>query len=167
MARFEAGESSDELQEKLVAVRRVSKTVKGGRQFGFSALTVVGDGNGKIGFGSGKAREVPAAIQKAMENARRNMQQIRLNGGTLQYPITSRHGAAKVFMQPASVGTGIIAGGAMRAVFEVLGVHDVLAKCIGSPNSVNVVRATIKGLQEMTSPEEVARKRGKKVEEIT
>jgi small subunit ribosomal protein S5 len=166
MARFETSESSDELQEKLVAVRRVSKTVKGGRQFGFSALTVVGDGNGKIGFGSGKAREVPAAIQKAMDNARRNMQSIKLNGGTLQYPITSRHGAAKVFMQPASAGTGIIAGGAMRAVFEVLGVHDVLAKCIGSPNSVNVVRATIKGLQEMTNPEEVARKRGKKVEEI-
>jgi small subunit ribosomal protein S5 len=166
MARFEASESSDELQEKLVAVRRVSKTVKGGRQFGFSALTVVGDGNGKIGFGSGKAREVPAAIQKAMDNARRNMKQIKLKGGTLQYPITSTHGAAKVFMQPASAGTGIIAGGAMRAVFEVLGVHDVLAKCIGSANAVNVVRATIKGLQEMTSPEDVARKRGKKVEEI-
>jgi small subunit ribosomal protein S5 len=166
MARFEASESSDELQEKLVAVRRVSKTVKGGRQFGFSALTVVGDGNGKIGFGSGKAREVPAAIQKAMDNARRNMKQVNLNGGTLQYPIMATHGAAKVFMQPASAGTGIIAGGAMRAVFEVLGVHDVLAKCIGSSNSVNVVRATIKGLQEMTSPEEVARKRGKKVEEI-
>ncbi len=166
MARFEAGESSDELQEKLVAVRRVSKTVKGGRQFGFSALTVVGDGNGKIGFGSGKAREVPAAIQKAMDNARRNMKQIKLNGGTLQYPIMSTHGAAKVFMQPASAGTGIIAGGAMRAVFEVLGVHDVLAKCIGSSNSVNVVRATIKGLHEMASPEDVARKRGKKVEEI-
>lgn len=166
MARFEASESSDELQEKLVAVRRVSKTVKGGRQFGFSALTVVGDGNGKIGFGSGKAREVPAAIQKAMDNARRNMKPVRLNGGTLQYPIMATHGAAKVFMQPASAGTGIIAGGAMRAVFEVLGVHDVLAKCIGSSNSVNVVRATIKGLQEMTSPEEVARKRGKKVEEI-
>ncbi|MCC6302699.1 MAG: 30S ribosomal protein S5 [Gammaproteobacteria bacterium] len=166
MARFEASESSDELQEKLVAVRRVSKTVKGGRQFGFSALTVVGDGNGKIGFGSGKAREVPAAIQKAMDNARRNMKQIKLNGGTLQYPIMSTHGAAKVFMQPASAGTGIIAGGAMRAVFEVLGVHDVLAKCIGSSNSVNVVRATIKGLHEMASPEDVARKRGKKVEEI-
>lgn len=166
MARFEASESGDELQEKLVAVRRVSKTVKGGRQFGFSALTVVGDGNGKIGFGSGKAREVPAAIQKAMDNARRNMKQIKLNGGTLQYPITSRHGAAKVFMQPASAGTGIIAGGAMRAVFEVLGVHDVLAKCIGSSNSVNVVRATIKGLHEMSSPEDMARKRGKKVEEI-
>ncbi|MBK9131356.1 MAG: 30S ribosomal protein S5 [Gammaproteobacteria bacterium] len=166
MARFEASESSDELQEKLVAVRRVSKTVKGGRQFGFSALTVVGDGNGKIGFGSGKAREVPAAIQKAMDNARRNMKQVKLNGGTLQYPIMATHGAAKVFMQPASAGTGIIAGGAMRAVFEVLGVHDVLAKCIGSSNSVNVVRATIKGLQEMTNPEEVARKRGKKVEEI-
>lgn len=166
MARIETSEGSDELQEKLVAVRRVSKTVKGGRQFGFSALTVVGDGNGKIGFGSGKAREVPAAIQKAMDNARRNMRQIKLNGGTLQYPITSVHGAAKVFMQPASAGTGIIAGGAMRAVFEVLGVRDVLAKCIGSSNSVNVVRATIKGLQEMTSPEDVARKRGKKVEEI-
>jgi small subunit ribosomal protein S5 len=166
MARFETSEGSDELQEKLVAVRRVSKTVKGGRQFGFSALTVVGDGNGKIGFGSGKAREVPAAIQKAMDNARRNMQQINLSGGTLQYPITSVHGAAKVFMQPASAGTGIIAGGAMRAVFEVLGVRDVLAKCIGSSNAVNVVRATIKGLQEMTSPAEVARKRGKKVEEI-
>jgi len=166
MARFEASESSDELQEKLVAVRRVSKTVKGGRQFGFSALTVVGDGNGKIGFGSGKAREVPAAIQKAMDNARRNMKQVKLNGGTLQYPIMATHGAAKVFMQPASAGTGIIAGGAMRAVFEVLGVHDVLAKCIGSSNSVNVVRATIKGLQEMTNPEDVARKRGKKVEEI-
>lgn len=166
MARFETSESSDELQEKLVAVRRVAKVVKGGRQFGFSALTVVGDGNGRIGFGSGKAREVPAAIQKAMDNARRNMKQIKLNGGTLQYPITARHGAAKVFMQPASVGTGIIAGGAMRAVFEVLGVHDVLAKCIGSPNPVNVVRATIKGLQEMTCPEDVARKRGKKVEEI-
>ncbi|MCC6207384.1 MAG: 30S ribosomal protein S5 [Gammaproteobacteria bacterium] len=166
MARFETSESGDELQEKLVAVRRVSKTVKGGRQFGFSALTVVGDGNGKIGFGSGKAREVPAAIQKAMDDARSNMQQVNLNGGTLQYPIMARHGAAKVYMQPASAGTGIIAGGAMRAVFEVLGVHDVLAKCIGSSNSVNVVRATIKGLLEMTNPEDVARKRGKKVEEI-
>jgi small subunit ribosomal protein S5 len=167
MARFEAAEGSDELQEKLVAVRRVAKVVKGGRQFGFSALTVVGDGKGRIGFGSGKAREVPAAIQKAMENARRNMVRIRLNGPTLQYPIRSAHGSARVFMQPASPGTGIIAGGAMRAVFEVLGVHDVLAKCIGSTsNPINVVRATLKGLTEMSSPEEVALKRGKRVEEI-
>lgn len=168
MARFESSEGGDELQEKLVAVRRVAKVVKGGRQFGFSALTVVGDGKGRVGFGSGKAREVPAAIQKAMENARRNMTKINLNGGTLQYPIMSIHGAAKVFMQPASPGTGIIAGGAMRAVFEVLGVHDVLAKCIGSTsNPVNVVRATMKGLTEMSSPEEIARKRGKSLEEIT
>ena len=156
----------DELQEKLVNVRRVAKVVKGGRQFGFSALTVVGDGNGRIGFGRGKAREVPAAIQKAMEDARRNMRKIKLNGGTLQYPITASHGAAKVYMQPASEGTGIIAGGAMRAVFEVLGVRDVLAKCIGSSNPVNVVRATIKGLKKMSDPETVAAKRGKTVEEI-
>jgi small subunit ribosomal protein S5 len=168
MARLEASEGGDELQEKLIAVRRVAKVVKGGRQFGFSALTVVGDGKGRVGFGSGKAREVPAAIQKAMENARRNMRRINLNGTTLQYPVMSSHGAAKVFMQPASPGTGIIAGGAMRAVFEVMGVHDVLAKCIGSTsNPVNVVRATMKGLVSMSSPEEIASKRGKTVEEIT
>ncbi len=166
MAGFNAASDSDGLQEKLIAVRRVAKVVKGGRQFGFSALTVVGDGNGKVGFGSGKAREVPAAIQKAMESARKSMCNVNLKGGTLQYPITSTHGAAKVYMQPASEGTGIIAGGAMRAVFEVLGVHDVLAKCIGSNNPINVVRATINGLAEMTSPEEVAAKRGKSVKEI-
>lgn len=157
---------SDDLLEKLVAVNRVAKVVKGGRQFGFTALTVVGDGNGKVGMGRGKAREVPVAIQKAMENARKNMRSIPLKGNTLQYAMTARHGAAKVFMQPASEGTGIIAGGAMRAVFEVLGVHNVLAKCIGSPNPINVVRATIRGLTEMTSPEKIAAKRGKSVEEI-
>jgi len=166
MVSFEAATTGDGLQEKLIAVRRVAKVVKGGRQFGFSALTVVGDGNGKVGFGRGKAREVPAAIQKAMENARRNMREISLKGGTLQYPITARHGAAKVFMQPASEGTGIIAGGAMRAVFEVLGVHDVLAKCIGTNNPVNVVRATIAGLTDMAAPEQIAAKRGKTVKEI-
>lgn len=166
MVSFEAATTGDGLQEKLIAVRRVAKVVKGGRQFGFSALTVVGDGSGKVGFGRGKAREVPAAIQKAMENARKNMREISLKGGTLQYPITARHGAAKVFMQPASEGTGIIAGGAMRAVFEVLGVHDVLAKCIGTNNPVNVVRATIAGLMGMASPEEIAAKRGKTVKEI-
>jgi small subunit ribosomal protein S5 len=160
------GDSPEGFQEKLVAVNRVAKVVKGGRIFGFAALTVVGDGAGRVGMGRGKAREVPAAIQKALENARRNMQTIALRGDTLQYPVTGEHGAAKVYMQPASQGTGIIAGGPMRAVFEVLGVHNVLAKCIGSSNPINVVRATIKGLQDMSSPEHVASKRGKSVEEI-
>ena len=154
------------LQEKLVGVNRVAKTVKGGRIFTFTALTVVGDGNGRVGFGYGKAREVPLAIQKAMEKARREMQTVTLKDGTLQYAVTARHGAAKVYMQPASEGTGIIAGGAMRAVFEVLGVHNVLAKCIGTTNPINVVRATINGLRSMSSPEYMAAKRGKTVEEI-
>lgn len=166
MASYDGQPSGDGLNEKLVGIRRVAKVVKGGRQFGFSALTVVGDGNGRVGFGSGKAREVPAAIQKAMEQARRNMVTVKLNDATLQHATMGRHGAAKVYMQPASPGTGIIAGGAMRAVFEVLGVQDVLAKCIGSPNPVNVVRATIQGLDEMTDPEYVAAKRGKKVSDI-
>ena len=152
--------------EKLVQVNRVAKTVKGGRIFTFTALTVVGDGKGRVGFGRGKSREVPAAIQKAMEAARRNMIQVDLNGTTLQYPIKSAHGASKVYMQPASEGTGIIAGGAMRAVLEVAGVHNVLAKCYGSTNPVNVVHATFKGLKTMQSPDSVAAKRGKSVEEI-
>ena len=155
-----------DLQEKLVQVNRVAKVVKGGRIFGFTALTVVGDGNGRVGFGRGKAREVPVAIQKAMEQARRNMIRVELNGGTLQYPVNARHGASKVYMQPASEGTGIIAGGAMRSVLELAGVHNVLAKCYGSTNPVNVVRATIKGLQNMNSPEDIAAKRGKSVDEI-
>ena len=155
-----------DLQEKLVQVNRVAKVVKGGRIFGFTALTVVGDGNGRVGFGRGKAREVPVAIQKAMEQARRNMITVDLNGTTLQYPIKARHGASKVYMQPASDGTGVIAGGAMRAVLEIAGVHNVLAKCYGSTNPVNVVRATINGLASMTSPEDVAAKRGKSVEDI-
>jgi len=167
MANYEANAGGEELIEKLVAVNRVAKVVKGGRQFGFSALVVVGDGDGKVGFGMGKAKEVPIAIQKAMETARRNMQQIRLANGTLQYPIIGKHGAAKVYMQPASEGTGIIAGGAMRAIFEAVGVHNVLAKCIGSNNPINVVRATMNGLVRMDSPEDVAAKRGKSVEEIT
>ncbi len=166
MANFDAAAGKDDLQEKLVAVNRVAKVVKGGRVFSFSALTVVGDGKGRVGFGSGKAREVPVAIQKAMEQARRNMVDVQLNGDTLQYALNGEHGAAKVYMQPASEGTGIIAGGAMRAVFEVVGVHNVLAKCIGSNNPVNVVRATVKGLANMKSPEMVAAKRGKTVEEI-
>ena len=167
MSNFNAQPEGEELLEKLIAVNRVSKTVKGGRIFGFAALTVVGDGKGRVGFGQGKAREVPVAIQKAMESARRNMRDVRLKGDTLQYPVVGRHGAAKVHMQPASQGTGIIAGGAMRAVFEVVGVHNVLAKCIGTNNPINVVRATMDGLTRMESPESVAAKRGKTVEEIT
>ena len=159
-------EGGDEFIEKMVAVNRVAKVVKGGRQFGFSALTVVGDGKGRVGFGTGKAREVPIAIQKAMENARKNLVSVKLKGTTLQYPMIGHHGAAKVFMQPASEGTGIIAGGAMRAVFEVLGVQNVLAKCIGTNNPMNVVRATINGLKQMSDAESVAAKRGKTLEEI-
>jgi small subunit ribosomal protein S5 len=157
---------NEDLQEKLVTVNRVAKVVKGGRQFRFGAVTVVGDGNGRVGLGLGKSREVPLAIQKAMENARRNMISVPLNEGTLQYPIVAEYGAAKVYMQPASEGTGIIAGGAMRAVFEVVGVHNVLAKSNGSTNPINVIRATIKGLQSMHSPEQIAAKRGKSVEEV-
>lgn len=167
MAKSETPSSpGDGLLEKLVAVNRVAKVVKGGRQFGFTALTVVGDGNGSVGFGYGKAREVPLAIQKAMEKARKNIQRVDLDNGTLQYALTATHGASKVYMQPASEGTGIIAGGAMRAVFEVVGVHNVLAKCIGSRNPMNVVRATIRGLTDMASPQAVASKRGKKLEDI-
>lgn len=154
------------LQEKLVQVNRVAKVVKGGRIFGFAALTVVGDGKGRVGFGRGKAREVPVAIQKAMEAARRNMIEVQLSGDTIQYPVKAQHGASKIYMQPASPGTGVIAGGAMRAVLELAGIHNVLAKCYGSTNPVNVVRATFNGLQQMRSPDEVAVKRGKTVEEI-
>ncbi|MAS83591.1 MAG: 30S ribosomal protein S5 [Legionellales bacterium] len=157
---------NEDLQEKLVAVNRVAKVVKGGRQFGFAALTVVGDGNGRVGIGRGKSREVPLAIQKAMEDARRSMISVSVNDGTLQYAITSEYGAAKVYMQPASEGTGIIAGGPMRAVFEVVGINNVLAKSIGSTNPINVIRATIKGLELMSSPKYVAEKRGKSIEEI-
>jgi small subunit ribosomal protein S5 len=159
-------ESTEGYLEKLVAVNRVAKVVKGGRIFGFAALTVVGDGNGRVGMGRGKAREVPAAIQKSLENARRNMTSVALKGDTLQYPLMGEHGAAKVFMAPASQGTGIIAGGPMRAVFEAIGIHNVLAKCIGTTNPINVVRATINGLRNMSSPDYVASKRGKTVEEI-
>ncbi|MFC3284230.1 30S ribosomal protein S5 [Litchfieldella rifensis] len=160
-------QNGGDLQEKLVQVNRVAKVVKGGRIFGFTALTVVGDGNGRVGFGRGKAREVPVAIQKAMDQARRNMIKVSLSGSTLQYPVKARHGASKVYMQPASEGTGIIAGGAMRSVLELAGVHDVLAKCYGSTNPVNVVRATINGLASMQSPEDIAAKRGLSVEAIT
>jgi small subunit ribosomal protein S5 len=165
MSKFDQG-PADGMIEKLVTVNRVSKVVKGGRQFSFTALTVVGDGNGKVGFGYGKAKEVPVAIQKAMEKARRDIKTISLVDGTLHYPIKANHGAAKIYMQPASDGTGVIAGGAMRAVLEAVGVRNVLAKTQGSRNPINVVRATIKGLAAINSPESVAAKRGKSVEDI-
>lgn len=158
--------SAEGFQEKLVQVNRVSKTVKGGRIFQFTALTVVGDGNGRVGYGRGKAREVPIAIQKAMEAARRNMINVDLNGDTIQYPTKGVHSSSEVYMQPASAGTGVIAGGAMRAVLEIAGVQNVLSKCYGSTNPVNVVRATFEALRDMSSPEAVAAKRGKSVEEI-
>jgi len=150
----------------MVAVNRVTKVVKGGRIMGFAALTVVGDGDGGIGMGKGKSREVPVAVQKAMEQARRKMVKINLKNGTLHHAVIGEHGAAKVYMQPASEGTGIIAGGPMRAVFEVMGVTNVLAKCIGSTNPYNVVRATLNGLEAVRRPSEIAQKRGKTVEEI-
>jgi small subunit ribosomal protein S5 len=159
-------ENSDGMLEKLIAVNRVAKTVKGGRQMSFTALTVVGDGAGKVGLGYGKAREVPVAISKAMERARRQLVDVHLNNGTLWYAVKANHGAAHVYMQPASEGTGVIAGGAMRAVLEVVGVKDVLAKAVGSRNPINLVRATIKGLQAVASPAKIAAKRGKTVEEV-
>jgi small subunit ribosomal protein S5 len=166
MANFNKPETEGDLNEKLVAVNRVAKVVKGGRQFGFAALSVVGDGEGRVGHGYGKAREVPLGIQKSMEKARRNMVRIPLRGGTVQHAVSSEHNAAKVVIRPASEGTGVIAGGPMRAVFEVAGVQNVLAKSYGSRNPINVVQATIKALAEMHDPEEIAAKRGKPLEEI-
>jgi small subunit ribosomal protein S5 len=163
---MDQSQSSDDFLEKLVTVNRVAKVVKGGRQFGFTALTVVGDGNGRVGFGYGKAREVPIAIQKAMQAARKNMIKVHLANETLQYARKGRHGATYVYMQPASDGTGIIAGGGMRAVFECAGVRNVLAKSYGSRNPINVVRATISALSEIHSPKYIAAKRGKKIKEI-
>lgn len=160
-------ERGDGLREKMVAVNRVTKVVKGGRLLGFAALTVVGDGDGAVGMGKGKSREVPVAVQKAMEQARRKMAKFSLKKGTVHHTILGRHGAARVLIQPASDGTGIIAGGPMRAVFEVMGMQNVLAKCFGSTNPYNVVRATLNALESMSTPSEIAAKRGKSVEEIT
>ena len=172
MARRQDGMGSDrsgdgdEYMEKLVAVNRVAKVVKGGRQFGFTALTVVGDGKGNVGFGYGKAREVPAAIQKSMQAARKNLRSVPLHKDTLFYAMSGSHGATRVYMQPASDGTGIIAGGAMRAVFECAGVRNVLAKSYGSRNPINVVRATMNALSDMRSPDAIAAKRGKSLAEL-
>jgi small subunit ribosomal protein S5 len=164
--QYEDSQQGGDLKEKLVAVKRVAKVVKGGKQLAFTALTVVGDGAGRVGFGYGKAREVPNAIAKAMEQARKNMINIPLRGLSLQHEIWGVHGATRVFMRPASDGTGVIAGGAMRAVFEVAGVQNVLAKSFGSRNPINVVRATLDGLKRMNIPAEIAAKRGKTVAEL-
>ena len=160
------GKQQDDLIEKLVAVNRVAKVVKGGRQFGFAAITVVGDGRGKIGMGYGKAKEVPLAIQKAMQAARKDLHRVFIKDDTLYYATKGRHGATKIYMQPAADGTGIIAGGAMRAVFECVGIRNILAKSYGSRNPINLVRATINGLDSMESPQKVAKRRGMKVSEI-
>jgi small subunit ribosomal protein S5 len=167
MARPEKSQSGDEFVEKLVAVNRTAKVVKGGRQFGFTALTVVGDGSGRVGYGFGKAREVPVAISKAMAQARKSLINVSLRNDSLHYAIRGTHGATRVYMQPASDGTGVIAGGGMRAVLECAGVRNVLAKSYGSRNPINVVRATIKALGSIRSPDDIAAKRGKTLEEIT
>jgi len=164
--RAQAEANDDGLKEKMIAVNRVTKVVKGGRTLSFAALTVVGDGDGRIGMGKGKAKEVPVAVQKAMESARRNMFKVQLKNGTIQHNVRGVHGAAKVLMAPAKPGDGIIAGGPMRAVFEVLGVTDIVAKSLGTSNPYNMVRATLNALKNSTTPAEVAAKRGKTVEEI-
>lgn len=160
-------DETPEFADRLVAINRVSKTVKGGKRFGFAALVVVGDQKGRVGFGKGKAKEVPEAIRKATEQAKRQMVRVPLKEGrTLHHDIEGRHGAGKVVMRTAPTGTGIIAGGPMRAVFEMLGIQDVVAKSIGSQNPYNMVRATLNGLTKETSPRMVAQRRGKKVAEI-
>jgi small subunit ribosomal protein S5 len=159
-------EQGDGLKEKMISVNRVTKVVKGGRILSFAALTVVGDNEGGVGMGKGKSREVPVAVTKAMEEARRKMVKVSLKNGTFHHAVIGKHGSSVVIIQPASEGTGIIAGGAMRAVFEVMGVHNVLAKCLGSTNPYNVVRATLNGLSKMSTPSEIAAKRGKTVAEI-
>ena len=156
----------DGMRENMIAVNRVTKVVKGGRIMAFAALTVVGDGDGRIGMGTGKSREVPAAVQKAMEHARHNMVRIPLNNGTIYHAVEAHHGAARVMLLPATEGTGIIAGGPMRAVFDAMGVRNIVAKAHGSTNPYNMVRATLKALEALRSPSENAAKRGKTVEEI-
>src|SRR6266542_1692963 len=165
-AKTQGDGPEDGMREKMIAVNRVTKVVKGGRILGFAALTVVGDGDGRVGMGKGKSKEVPVAVQKAMEEARRRMVKVRLKNGTLHHAVIGRHGATKVFMQPASEGTGVIAGGPMRAVCEVVGVTNVLAKCHGSTNPYNLVRATINALESLNTPAEIAAKRGMTVEQI-
>jgi small subunit ribosomal protein S5 len=164
--KVQADERDDGLREKMIAVNRVTKVVKGGRILGFAALTVVGDGDGGIGMGKGKSKEVPVAVQKAMDEARRKMFKVSLRNGTLQHTVVGEHGASRVLISPAKEGTGVIAGGPMRAVFDVMGITNVVAKSIGSTNPYNMVRATLDGLRKMSTPSEIAAKRGKTVEEI-
>ena len=164
--KMQSEERDDGLREKMIAVNRVTKVVKGGRILGFAALTVVGDGDGRIGMGKGKSKEVPVAVQKAMDEARRKMIKVPLRKGTLQHSVIGKHGASRVLMSPAKEGTGVIAGGPMRAIFDVMGVTNVVAKSIGSTNPYNMVRATIDGLSKMSTPAEIAAKSGKSVEEI-
>jgi len=164
--KMQSDKPDDGMREKMIAVNRVTKVVKGGRIMGFAALAVVGDGDGRIGMGKGKSKEVPVAVQKAMEEARRKMIKVTLKGGTLQHTLSGKHGASSVMMIPAKDGTGVIAGGPMRAIFEVMGVTNVVAKSNGSTNPYNMVRATLNGLAKMSTPSEIAAKRGKTVEEI-
>src|SRR6218665_241231 len=164
--RVQTEANDDGLKEKMIAINRVTKVVKGGRTLSFAALTVVGDGDGRIGMGKGKAKEVPVAVQKAMESARRNMMKVDLRNGTIHHSVNGQHGAARVMMIPAKVGTGVIAGGPMRAVFEVMGVTDIVTKSHGSTNPYNMVRATLDALKRSTTAAEVAAKRGKSVEDI-
>ncbi|OUT97125.1 MAG: 30S ribosomal protein S5 [Betaproteobacteria bacterium TMED41] len=165
-AKVNTEDRDDGLREKMIAVNRVTKVVKGGRILGFAALTVVGDGDGKVGMGKGKSREVPVAVQKAMDEARRKMINVRMRGGSFYHSVIGKHGASSVYISPAEKGTGIIAGGPMRAIFEVMGVSDVVAKSFGSTNPYNLVRATLNGLENMYSPSEIANKRGLSVDEI-
>ena len=165
-ARTQSEGPEDGLREKMISINRVTKVVKGGRILGFAALTVVGDGDGRVGMGKGKSKEVPAAVQKAMEEARRNLMKVSIKNGTLHHQVTGHHGASTVMMSPAPKGTGIIAGGPMRAVFEVMGITDIVAKSHGSSNPYNMVRATLDALKNSTTPAEVAAKRGLTVEEI-
>ncbi len=165
-AKVQDDSRDDGMREKMIAVNRVTKVVKGGRILAFAALTVVGDGDGRVGMGKGKSKEVPAAVQKAMEEARRNMQKVSLRNGSIHHNVTGHHGAAVVMMAPAPKGTGIIAGGPMRAVFEVMGITDIVAKSHGSSNPYNMVRATLDALEKSTTPAEVAAKRGKSVEDL-
>lgn len=166
MATVEDKSTGNDYQDKLVCVNRTSKVVKGGRVFGFSALVVIGDGNGRVGSGFGKAKEVPAAIKKAMESARRNMITVPLHQDTIQHAIGFKNGATRIMLRPAPQGTGIIAGNAMRAVFEMVGIHNIVAKSLGSNNPINMVRTTIMALQRIVSPDHVAMKRGKTVKEV-
>ena len=164
--RAQTEPNEDGRKEKMIAVNRVTKVVKGGRILGFAALTVVGDGDGRIGMGKGKSKEVPVAVTKAMQDARRNLIKVSLKDGTIHHRVVGEHGAAHVLVSPAPAGTGIIAGGPMRAVFEVMGVTDIVAKSLGSTNPYNLVRATLDALRRTSTPAEIAAKRGKTVEEI-